>query len=392
MTEEKSKFHDREQRAEGKAVNMQFALLSALGMFFVVDGHLNNSYLDIGGLFPYYSFHMPLFAFISGYFYRPGSEERIGEYARKKILRLLGPYMAYNLIYGIAAQFLHGAGFSFGGSLSFRSLFLEPFMTGHQFEYNLAAWFVPALFLVEMANVLLRRGVKGLRTSGTAWNEYGITVLYLLIGAGGISIAMSGRFRQGWLTLVRMMFLLPCYQWGTLYRQKLEEKDRAGSLLYMGVLIAIQFILVLSGRPLIYSVAFCNGFTGLLLPYVTAATGIAFWLRVSRIGAGVVKNSAALRYFGGHTYAVMMHHVMALMVLKTLFAAFAKYTSLFMGFSFEQYKTDLWYCYFPKDLPQFRVLYLIWAIALPLVFQYLLDRVKGVGRKGRMPSSWAPPA
>ena len=98
MTEEKSKFHDREQRAEGKTVNMQFALLSALGMFFVVDGHLNNSYLDIGGLFPYYSFHMPLFAFISGYFYRPGSEERIGEYARKKILRLLGPYMAYNLI------------------------------------------------------------------------------------------------------------------------------------------------------------------------------------------------------------------------------------------------------------------------------------------------------
>ena len=52
-------------------------------------------------------------------------------------------------------------------------------------------------------------------------------VLYLLIGAGGISIAMSGRFQQGWLTLVRMMFLLPCYQWGTLYRQKREEKDRA---------------------------------------------------------------------------------------------------------------------------------------------------------------------
>lgn len=51
-------------------INMQFCILSALGMFFVVDGHLNNSYLDIGGLVPYYSFHMPLFAFISGYFYK----------------------------------------------------------------------------------------------------------------------------------------------------------------------------------------------------------------------------------------------------------------------------------------------------------------------------------
>lgn len=65
-------------------INMQFCILSALGMFFVVDGHLNNSYLDIGGLVPYYSFHMPLFAFISGYFYKKGSEHLLGVYAKKK--------------------------------------------------------------------------------------------------------------------------------------------------------------------------------------------------------------------------------------------------------------------------------------------------------------------
>ena len=66
--------------------NMQFCILSALGMFFVVDGHLNNSYLDIGGLVPYYSFHMPLFAFISGYFYKKGSEHRLGAYTKKKMV------------------------------------------------------------------------------------------------------------------------------------------------------------------------------------------------------------------------------------------------------------------------------------------------------------------
>ena len=140
--------------------NMQFCILSALGMFFVVDGHLNNSYLDIGGLVPYYSFHMPLFAFISGYFYKKGSEHRLGAYTKKKIIRLLGPYMVYNLIYGMIVQGLHRAGFAFGGDLSLWNLFVEPFITGHQFEYNLAAWFVPALFLVEMANVLLRRLLK----------------------------------------------------------------------------------------------------------------------------------------------------------------------------------------------------------------------------------------
>ena len=159
-------------------INMQFCILSALGMFFVVDGHLNNSYLDIGGLVPYYSFHMPLFAFISGYFYKKGSEHLLGVYAKKKIIRLLGPYMVYNLIYGMIAQGLHRAGFAFGGDLSLWNLFVEPFITGHQFEYNLAAWFVPALFLVEMANVLLRRLLKRVDS------EYAVFFLYHIYQLG----------------------------------------------------------------------------------------------------------------------------------------------------------------------------------------------------------------
>lgn len=375
---------------QGSTINMQFALLSALGMFFVVDGHLNNSYLDIGGLFPYYSFHMPLFAFISGYFYKPGSEDGLWGYARRKGVRLLGPYMVYNLLYGIAAQFLHGAGFAFGGSLSIRNLLIEPFITGHQFEYNLAAWFVPALFLVEMANVLLRRLLKTVARRELGSNEYIVSILYLVIGIAGISLAMSGRYQGGWLSLVRLMFLLPCYQWGTLYRQKLEKKDRMESIWYFAILIAVQFLLVIGGRPLIYSVAFCNGFTGRALPYITAATGIAFWLRVSRIGARAAQGSRAVSYFGRHTFPVMMHHIMALMVLKTIFAAFAKYTPLFVGFSFEQYKADLWYCYFPKDLPQFRIFYLIWAIVTPLMFQVMLDHIKRFCKtRGQLPGGFA---
>ena len=53
-----------------KQLDSHFAILSALGMIFIVDGHLNGSYFDVGGLFPYYSFHVPLFCFVSGYFYK----------------------------------------------------------------------------------------------------------------------------------------------------------------------------------------------------------------------------------------------------------------------------------------------------------------------------------
>lgn len=46
--------------------------------------------------------------------------------------------------------------------MSLHNLFIEPFITGHQFVYNLAAWFVPALFLVEVVNLFLRRLMGGI--------------------------------------------------------------------------------------------------------------------------------------------------------------------------------------------------------------------------------------
>ncbi len=171
--------------------------------------------------------------------------------------------------------------------------------------------------------------------------------LYLSIGVWGILLAFSGRYQGGWLTLVRMMFLLPCYGAGTLYKEKLEAGDRADHGLYFGIILAAWLLLAMSGRPsstpwpsatvLQNPDALCHGCTGnRVLAQGIPHPGRSIW------------EGRYIRYFGSHTYAVMMHHIMALMVLKTLFAALAKYTALFPGFSFEQYKADLWYCYFPK--------------------------------------------
>ena len=47
--------------------NKQMRILSAIGMILVVAGHLGYSLFDVGGLFPYYSFHVFIFLFVSGY-------------------------------------------------------------------------------------------------------------------------------------------------------------------------------------------------------------------------------------------------------------------------------------------------------------------------------------
>lgn len=72
--------------------NKQMRILSAIGMILVVAGHLGYSLFDVGGLFPYYSFHVFIFLFVSGYFYREEAEQQLLRYIGKKCKALLLPY------------------------------------------------------------------------------------------------------------------------------------------------------------------------------------------------------------------------------------------------------------------------------------------------------------
>ena len=136
--------------------NMTFGLLSGFAIIMVVAGHLGYDLMAAGGLFPYYSFHVPLFLFISGYFYKDAEEEHPLAYIVRKCRRLLVPYLAWNLFYGLIAHFLRTCGLAIGEEISFRTLFLTPFLHGYQFLYNYAAWFVPVLFFIEVMNLFMR--------------------------------------------------------------------------------------------------------------------------------------------------------------------------------------------------------------------------------------------
>ena len=46
----------------------QFTILSALAMLLVILGHINWDILGRSPLLPYYSYHVMIFVFISGYF------------------------------------------------------------------------------------------------------------------------------------------------------------------------------------------------------------------------------------------------------------------------------------------------------------------------------------
>lgn len=358
---------------ETKERNREFQVLSAIAMICVVAGHVDYGILNVGDLFPYYSFHIGLFLFISGYFYRTEEKEQIGAYLWRKGKRLLLPYFVWNLVYGIVAALLHRAGFAMGQELNLRTLLWEPFLNGHQFLYNSPAWFVPALFLVETLNVCGRKLASMLKLE----KEWLILAVTLLIG-GFVIVCAAGGHVYGWYVLPgRILFLLPCFEMGQFYKQKLEARDRLPDGLYFTVLLVIQFAVAVTCQGLGFSAVWCGGFlNGPVIPYLTIATGTAFWLRVSKRLAPVLGQSRGFLYFGSHTFAVMMHQGLALMAVKGVFALLAGTGRMFADFNREAFYTDLWYMYCPGGYTQIKLFYVLLGIVLPLLLGYGVERAR----------------
>ena len=77
--------------------NKKFMLLSAIGIFMVVDHHTFTALNLFGDYIPYNSFFMPMFVFISGYFNKVNSETQVFQYLVKRFKKLIIPCFIISL-------------------------------------------------------------------------------------------------------------------------------------------------------------------------------------------------------------------------------------------------------------------------------------------------------
>lgn len=369
--------------------NITFGILTGTAIVMVVAGHLGYGVLTVGDLFPYYSFHVPLFMFISGYFYKEVGKGQTFGYVKKKVRRLLVPYLLWNLVYGLLAWLLRGHGFSMGEEIGIRTLLLAPFMHGYQFIYNYAAWFVPVLLVIEMMNLLMRlicgwSFEKLSRRRDEGGNlEWFYLAGSLAIGMIVVCLAIGGHVWGDYKAAGRILFLYPCYQMGQFYKKKLEKHDTMGNLVYFAIVMGVQTLLQIGCNGLAFSSVWCTGFAnGPLVPYVTIVTGIAFWLRIAKVAAPVIGRSRVIRFLGQNTYTVMMHHVLVFMLIKMILAGVAAGTGLCGDFDFAQFYSNIDYIYLVNGVEHFKMVYLAAGVGVPLAIRYGV--VKGqAGLQGR---------
>lgn len=350
-----------------KCVNKQFKILYALGIFFVVAGHYANGGVNLFfDWFKPYAFHLGLFVFCSGYFYRKENEDKIIPYIWGRIKKLVIPLYLWNLFYGLLVLFLNWLGFEFTIRFNLYNLLIAPINDGHQFIFNLASWFIAPFFMVQVFVVLVR---KLLYKVGIQ-SEWLVFALFTLIGMAGIGLASKGYYTGNWLMLCRFCYFLPFYAIGYLYKVALEEKiDKVGSVVYFAIVFGMQaIVMIVYGDAFAYTPSKCDNFDNAVTPILIGILGIAFWVRCAKLLVPVVGDSKIVRLVADNTYSIMMHHFLGLFLIKCFFAVIRYYGIACSSFNLDLFRTTPLYVYIPFGIHAFAVFMVLGSMGFSIVF------------------------
>ena len=360
---------------EEKKTNYEFKILYVLGMLLVISGHYGSGLMSFRQLFPYDTFHIPLFVFASGYFFKirtVSNKSELFAFLRRKFRRLVIPYYLWMAVYLVVGYLLNKYTIMDiqGGITSFVSFFTEPILYGHGAEYNVSSWFLLTLFFVEACYAAFRYFCRAVSLT----DEYLILMILLLLAVAAQLLSAAETVYSMKRILVQIGYLMFWYDVGYVYHSKWEAITRRRKNWQVLIpVIAAAFLLRMFYDPgkdvisVIFSARFYPN-----IPYVffRTALGITFWLRVSFILTPWLKNCRPVLYFADHTFSLLMHQGMAGLVINTVIRHFFP-----ARIEDSLFTTQIWY-HLNTSRHIWTVIYVLLIPVMILVPVFLYDRVK----------------
>ena len=341
-------------------------ILKALGMIAVVGGHCGINFLP---WFPVYSFHMPLFIFISGYFFR---DSDFISFAKSKIKHLVIPLLSWNLVFGFVCTILLSYGLiHFGEPLSLKSLFVKPFSHGHQYVFNLATWFVGTLVELQFVYWALHRLCRR--------NHIALLLVTLICYLAAWTMADNHwRVVYGsvFLPIEKVLFMLIFYELGAVYKLYLEKLDSFSIDRIVGLVIFNGLLLGFVNRSITTGISWMKVPHQILLPLVTAMSGIYLYMQVSELLKDKVKRDSLLGFIGEHTFPIMTLHLFFFWLLNGCFY-FIKQWGLFplRSFDYNKFTHNIWFR-ISEHAPMNDAFYLLAGLGGSMLCVYLYEKAK----------------
>lgn len=367
-----------------KKLDHELLFSQVIGIAAVVNGHYDclNTFISI--YFPYYSWHMPFFIFISGIlFSRTSFKQSFSRLFWHKCKTLLIPALIINFFYGIISTVMRHYQFVlYGRDISFHNLFISPFLTNHQFENDVSLWFIFQLFSIELLTYGLYTLIKSIIRKPFCRDITIVLMTFALSMYCFNSCRLSPAKSDVQTMLFRTGFLLFFFIAGIMYEWYIRPEINRWKNPQIGCYAAIIFQAVVyfftrSKEPG-YGVHGMNIDSNMnnFQPYLNFLTAAIFILCLARYLSPLLEKSRILQFIGSNLRYVVYHHQFCGIMIG--FAAMILYAAgnrtIFPKFNPISYRTKWWYCFAVSEDPFGKILYLIIPFSLPIITAKMINR------------------
>jgi polysaccharide biosynthesis protein PslL len=277
-----------------------------IGILLVVLGHNDFGYISPFAYQVIYSFHMPLFFFLSGYFIN--TSIGFGDFAIKRFNALLKPYFfTIFLIYFVSISF---------GKMGFQTalgrIIKSLYGAGYYLDW-VQLWFLPHLFVVSLYAFFLLVLMRGLNNRVARWGillaTLGIATFFLrsfypfpISGFGKDYTLFGLPFSLDLVLLSGFFFIL-----GSEIKQVTTDGLFENYFLLIGTGVGLVLLNIFFSAKIDLNTRVYESF---LINTLEAITGIFFILALSRqIELHTPKLAAFFKYFGGISLFLLIFHV-----------------------------------------------------------------------------------
>ena len=276
-------------------------IAKGIGIYLVCLGHTTSNEVVLKWL---YSFHMPLFFFLSGIFH--SQAENYFEFFKKKTKALLVPYLFFAItLFMFFLLVSKKIGFSAGENLSVKENFIGIFIGTEikdlsQVSWGGQLWFLLALFLI--ANIMYFLKKLSLKT------QILVNILMILFN---LYLSNKINFYLPWCFLTVLM--ASNFYWiGNYFKTDILNRKNISNLLLISLLIINLITSHLNGKVDMWG----NSYGNLILFFIGAYSGILFLIFFIK---KFILNNKFLEYIGKNSLVILAYHRRGITIIKVVF-------------------------------------------------------------------------
>ena len=281
-------------------------IAKGIGISLVVLGHMNDYFgAGIPGAYKFiYLFHVPLFFFLSGLFFK--EKERFGDCLKKKFFRLYVPYLLANIFF-FAVEMTRARlmGSAYDGNISWGDLIYAAFGLWPVLSMlSRPTWFILILFRAFLIYKLLQLVFKG--------NKYLMLAICVLAGV------FSAIFPIEKFMIGQTLAALPFFSLGHVISAELLDNQKLFSTqncLFIGLVSAGATYLI--SRYQMTNIA-VNVYGNVPLYFAGAFFGIVITLCFSKLLEKCTIASKSLSLIGQYTLPILIWHIFVMKILFTI--------------------------------------------------------------------------